>query len=194
VCAATGLVYFFYDDGSRSEDVIIKELKGYEGVIQSDGLGAYKKVALQSGGKIVRVSCLQHCKRAFLENDIKDNPDAKEVSRLANSLYHNEHQHKIGIDGWTVDDNLRWRREYAPPILKELKAKLEEIRNNTAKYPPKSQIHKAADHLQNQHTECLAGDGLISFGGIVMSTSAQGVTREMFCIFNCITDSVTILI
>lgn len=35
-----GLVYFFYDDGSRSEEVILRELKGYRGTIQSDGLGA----------------------------------------------------------------------------------------------------------------------------------------------------------
>lgn len=34
-----GLVYFFYDDGSRSEKIILDELKGYEGTIQSDGLG-----------------------------------------------------------------------------------------------------------------------------------------------------------
>ena len=40
------LVYFFYEDGSRSEDIILKELKGYTGAIQSDGLSAYKKVAL----------------------------------------------------------------------------------------------------------------------------------------------------
>lgn len=45
-----GLVYFFYDDGSRSEDVILRELKGYRGTIQSDGLGAYKKVAAHREG------------------------------------------------------------------------------------------------------------------------------------------------
>ena len=33
-----GLVYFFYDDGSRSENIILDELKGYEGTIQSDVL------------------------------------------------------------------------------------------------------------------------------------------------------------
>lgn len=49
------LAYFFYDDGSRSEDVILNELKGYEGTIQSDGLRAYKKVAAQSNGKILRL-------------------------------------------------------------------------------------------------------------------------------------------
>lgn len=150
VNAQTGLSYFFYDDGSRSEKVILKELDGYKGIIQSDGLRAYKKVAQLSGGNIVRVACLQHCKRAFLEDDIKDNPDAKEVAELANLLYHNEHQHKIGKDGWSVDDNLKWRRQYAPPILAALKSKLEQIRNNTKKYPPKSQMYKAANYFLNE--------------------------------------------
>jgi len=149
VCAATGLVYFFYDDGSRSEKVILKELEGYTGVIQSDGLGAYKKVALLSGGKITRVACLQHCKRAFLEDSVKDNPDAKAVAELANSLYQNEHLYKVGKN-WTVEDNLRWRQEYAPPILKALKSKLKEIRDNMAKYPPKSVMYKAANYFLNE--------------------------------------------
>ena len=148
-CRENGLVYFFYDDGSRSEKVILEELKDYQGRIQSDGLGAYKKVALQSGGKIVRLACLQHCKRPFLEDDIKDNPDAKEVAELANSLYHNEHRHEVG-EGWTVGDNLKWRQQYAPPILAALKTKLEEIKGNEAKYPPKSQMHKAANYFLNE--------------------------------------------
>ena len=67
-----GLVYFFYDDGSRSEEVILKELEGCSGTIQSDGLAAYRKVAARSGGKILRLACLQHCKREFLE--MKGNP------------------------------------------------------------------------------------------------------------------------
>ena len=148
-CKETGLVFFFYDDGSRSEEVILKEFKEYQGRIQSDGLGAYKKVALQSGGKIIRLACLQHCKRPFLEDDIKDNPDAKAVAELANSLYHHEHQHEVG-EGWTVEDNLKWRQQYAPPILAALKAKLKEIKDNEVKYPPKSQMHKAANYFLNE--------------------------------------------
>lgn len=149
VAAHSGLVYFFYDDGSRSEAVILEELKGYNGVIQSDGLGAYKKVALQSEGKIVRVSCLQHCKRGFLDDSLKDNPDAKAVAELANSLYQNEHRHRI-CDEWSVEDNLKWRQEYAPPILGNLKSKLTEIRDNRTKYPPKSLMYKAANYFLNE--------------------------------------------
>lgn len=97
-----GLVYFFYDDGSRSENIILDELKGYEGTIQSDGLKAYKKVVAQSDGKVLRLACLQHCKRDFV--DMKGNPDADEIMGLANDLYESEHKHKVGRDGWTAED------------------------------------------------------------------------------------------
>ena len=148
VAAHLGLAYFFYDDGSRSEEVILKELKGYSGAIQSDGLGAYKKVAAQSGGKILRLACLQHCKREFL--DMKGNADADKILTLANQLYQNEHKHKIGEDDWTVEDNLRWRQEYAPQILEQMKETLLKIKSQHRKYPPKSQMHKAANYMLNE--------------------------------------------
>lgn len=82
-----GLAYFFYDEGSRSEDVILNELDGHEGIIQSDGLNAYKKVAARSNGKVIRLSCLQHCKRGFI--DLQGNPDADFILEQANLLYAN---------------------------------------------------------------------------------------------------------
>lgn len=85
-----------------------------------------------------------------MSDSIKDNPDAREVVDLANLLYHNDHMHKIGADGWTSDDNLKWRREYAPPILNALKTKLEDIRSDLNKYPPKSLMHKAANYFLNE--------------------------------------------
>ena len=143
-----GLVYFFYDDGSRSEDVILKELKGYAGTIQSDGLGAYKKVAARSGGKILRLACLQRCKRDFV--DMKGNPDADGILALANELYAKEHLHRIGTNGWSVKDNLKWRREYAPPILAKLKTDLLRVQAQKDKYPPKSQMAGAASYFLNE--------------------------------------------
>ena len=148
VAVHLGLAYFFYDEGSRSEDVILDELGGYEGTIQSDGLKAYKKVAARSEGKVLRLACLQHCKRDFV--DMKGNPDADEILALANELYVQEHKHKVGRDEWTVGDNLKWRREYAPPILEKLKAALLRVLAQTEKYPPKSQMHGAANYFLNE--------------------------------------------
>ena len=148
VAAHLGLSYFFYDDGSRSEEVILNELKSYCGTIQSDGLGAYKKVAARSDGKILRLSCLQHCKRDFV--DMKGNPDADEILALANELYTQEHKHRIGKGDWTVEDNLLWRQEYAPPILAKLKAALLRVQAQTDKYPPKSQMRCAVNYCLNE--------------------------------------------
>ena len=148
VAAHLGLAYFFYEDGSRSEDVILDELDGYEGVIQSDGLKAYKKVAAQSEGKILRLACMQHCKRPFV--DMKGNPDADGILSLANKLYEKEHEHRIGKDGWRVEDNLRWRREYAPPILRELKRALLRVQAQKDKYPPRSQMMGAVNYFLNE--------------------------------------------
>lgn len=148
LAAHLGLTYFFYDNGSRSEDVILKELENYSGTIQSDGLKAYKKVEATSEGKVKRPACLQHCKRDFL--DMKGNPDADRILKLCNEIYRKEHVHRIGEKGWTAEDNLKWRQKFAPPILKKLKKALLKVQAQTDKYPPTSQMHKAASYFLNE--------------------------------------------
>ena len=129
----TGLVYYFYADGSRREDVIFDYIGDYGGTFQSDGFTAYRKLAK----RLTRLSCLQHVKRKFL--DCEDDSDAKAIVRLINRLYHKEHRHTVGEDGWTVEDNTRWRQEYAPPILRIIKEKLDRM----AAYPPEKMLPKS---------------------------------------------------
>ena len=64
-------------------------------------------------------------------------------------------------DGWTAEDNLKWRREFAPPILSELKGKLLSIQAQTDKYPPKSQMSFAVNYFLNEwdDTEAIATGG-----------------------------------
>lgn len=42
---------------------------------------------------------------------------------MINKLYRKEHSHKDDKN-WTAGDNLKWRQEYAPPILKDIKENL----------------------------------------------------------------------
>ena len=144
-----GLSCFFYENGSRSQEVILKELSGYVGVLQSDGLKAYKNVAACSGGNILRAACLQHCKRGFLDDELQKNPEAMEIAALCNRFYSEEHRHRIGIEGWTEKKNLKWRKKYSVPILSELKGKLKAIKES-GKYPSKSQMYKAANYMLNE--------------------------------------------
>ena len=108
----TGLVYYFYHDGSRREDIILDYIKGYRGAFQSDGFSPYRKMAKW----LLRLACFQHVKRKFL--DCGDDFDTKVIVRLANYIYHQDHKHIIGVDGWTERDHYKWRQQYALPVMR----------------------------------------------------------------------------
>ena len=55
----TGLVYYFYHDGSRAQDVILNYIGDYGGTFQSDGFAPYRKMA----ARLTRLACLKHVKR-----------------------------------------------------------------------------------------------------------------------------------
>jgi hypothetical protein len=133
VAVHLGLVYYFYHNGSRSEDVIFDYIDGYGDAFQSDAFSPYRKLAR----RLTRLACLQHVKRKWL--DCEDDFDAKVIVRLLNYLYHKDHRHRIGIDGWTLEDNTRWRQEYAPPILRIIRKKLDRM----AAYPPEKMLPKS---------------------------------------------------
>jgi len=143
---AGGQEYLFYDNGSRSQEVLTKEMEGYSGTVQSDAFRAYGNLAKGSGGKITNINCIQHGKRKMVA--MKGNPDADRIVDKMNMLYREEHKHKVGVDGWTVEDNLKWRREYAPPLLEDLKADLLSLKSDP-RYTPKSQMAQAVNYILN---------------------------------------------
>ena len=142
------MVYLLYEDGSRSEKVILDELGGCRGIIQSDGYSPYRKLEGKEYPHITRIPCLQHIKRKFLDCGEKDE-DARRVVDLINRLYHHDHKHKVGTDGWTVEMNLAYRQKYAPEILADLKDLLDEIEDR-GDLLPKSELQEAITYLRNE--------------------------------------------
>lgn len=147
------LVYVIYEDGSRSEDVILKEfdpIRDRKIVLQSDAFSAYKKLESDLFQNITRLSCTQHVKRKFIDCGENDK-DAVAIRRLLSELYHKEHEHEIGKDGWTAEDNLRWRRQYAPPILDRIRKGLDRLlKLPESELPPKSDLYNAVHYLDNE--------------------------------------------
>ena len=86
-------------------------------------------------------------KRKFL--DCGDDEEAQAIVRFINELYQMEHQHKIGTDGWTTEKNLRWRRKYAPGILKKIRRKLDQMAADPEMLP-KSDRHNAVNYMINE--------------------------------------------
>lgn len=144
-----GLVFFIYEDGSRSEEVILDVFSDYKGTIQSDAYTAYKKMESDQYPHIQRIACLQHVKRKFIDCGEKDK-DACEVVGIINRLYHKDHKHKVGENEWTVQENLAYRQEYASDILSDLKDKLEEI-SSREDLLPKSDLAQAVGYALNEY-------------------------------------------
>lgn len=143
IAHSLGLIYFFYDEGSRSKKVFKNFIEGYSGTFQSDALAAYRELGTETYPDVQRLPCLQHIKRMFLA--LEGVPEADKIYYLFNQLYHQEHKHKIGEKGWTIEDNRKWRQKYAPPILKKIKAELDRV-GVRKDLPPDSELRKAVNY------------------------------------------------
>lgn len=146
----TGLVYFFYDDGSRSAEVFEQHIKGFNGAFQCDYYSGYRHIGIGEMSGIRRLPCLQHIKRKFL--DIKDNPQAQEIAKLFGLLYHFEHEHKIGKDQWTAEDHLKWRQRYSKVMLEKIHMRLTAVKDRTG-VPPDDPLLAATEHALRQWDE-----------------------------------------
>jgi transposase len=80
------LIQFIYENGSRSKAVFTNYLpNGYKGAVQTDGYSSYKVLEGWDYPKAVRLGCVQHCKRKFIE--IKEQPKAEVIIDLFNQFY-----------------------------------------------------------------------------------------------------------
>lgn len=137
------LAYYFYHDGSRSEDIILDYTREYNGTFQSDGFSPYRKMAR----RLTRLACFQHVKRKFI--DCGDDADCLLLVGKINELYQNDHRHVIGQDGWTERDNHEWRQHYAPGILAEIKEVLDLLEADPLLLP-KTEKYEAVHYMLNE--------------------------------------------
>lgn len=80
------LMQLIYENGSRSKAVFTNYLsKNYKGAVQTDGYSSYKILEGWDYPKAIRLGCIQHCKRKFIE--IKEQPEAEEIIDQYNKFY-----------------------------------------------------------------------------------------------------------
>ena len=140
------LVHFFYENGSRSRQVLTGYVKeDYQGAIQSDGLENYKIIEKETYPNAIRLSCFQHCKRKFL--NITGNKDAQKIVDTINLLYQKEH---LIEPDWPSDRILEYRNKYASPILDKLEKQLLAIKEKKTTLP-KSELSKAVNYTLGQY-------------------------------------------
>jgi len=134
---------------TRSGDVVAAFLKGYKGIVQSDGYVGYD--FLDTWKKIIHVGCWVHARRKFKDvtkaagNRKSSSGNAGTALSYISKLYKIEKEaHQNGL---SVDQLHAQRQSQAVPILKEFKQWLDA---KVEKVPPKSLLGKAIHYTLNQ--------------------------------------------
>ncbi len=138
-----GKLVVIYDyDPSRSSDVPVRLLQGYQGYLMTDGYDGYNKLARTEG--IERLVCWAHVRRRFVEAT-RVQPKGKkgradEAVALIGKLYGIEREYKDATD----DVRFLARQQFSLPILSELHAWLEKT---LPAVTPKSALGTALSYM-----------------------------------------------
>jgi transposase len=131
-------VFFHYDKGSRSQEVVLKMLKDYKGALQTDGYTAYSIFEEKQG--ILPLGCMAHVRRKF-ETALATMPEAKQALDYIALLYMLEGNLKA--EGADYEQIRKERQEKAYPILQQMESWMKQTYNNCT---PKSPLGKAISY------------------------------------------------
>ncbi|WP_170132565.1 IS66 family transposase [Acidiferrobacter thiooxydans] len=139
------IILFDYDP-SRSQEVPLRLLAGFTGILQTDGYAAYGAVVRAQG--LIHAGCVAHCRRKF-DEVIKSQGKhrkkglAEEALAQIQKLYAVE---KAARD-FTPADRHRYRQEHARPLWDTLRTWLAIHRPGV---PPQSALGRALAYLANE--------------------------------------------
>jgi|LFRM01.1.fsa_nt_gb transposase len=131
-------VFFHYDKGSRSQEVILKLLKDYKGVLQTDGYAAYSIYEEKQG--VLLLGCMAHVRRKF-ENALTTTPEAQKALDYIALLYMLEGNLKA--EDADYEQIRKEREQKAYPILQQMESWMKQTYNSCT---PKSPLGKAISY------------------------------------------------
>jgi len=115
------LVFFYYNDGSRSQGTVGTLLKTFTGYLQSDGWQAYN--VFDKEDQVCLVSCMAHIRR-YYEKSLNENKTlAEHALKEIQQLYRIERM--ADERNLSFEERAKLREELAAPIMKSLEAWME---------------------------------------------------------------------
>ena len=139
-----GPVVFDFQPG-RARAGPAEFLKGYRGILQTDGYAAYDKL----GEDIVYVACMAHVRREFerARKIQQKDPRPLEILGMIGRIYHLEGQAREA--GWDETQRLAMRQEQVRPLMDQLEKRIVAIRAE-ADVLPGSKLGKACGYAIGQ--------------------------------------------
>ena len=98
-----GLMFFHYDQGSRTQKVVLDLLKDFKGAVQTDGYDAYSIYENKKG--VLLLGCWAHARRKFTEALKEDKAGAEYALEQISLIY--------GVETMADDQNLDYEQRAA---------------------------------------------------------------------------------
>jgi len=147
------LIYKYAE--TRSGDIAVEFLRGFEGYVQTDGYSGY--IFLDSQKGVIHVGCWAHARRKFTEvvkaqgKKSKKSGSAHIGLKYVRELYKLEKEAKV--KGLSPEEIYAMRQEKARPILEDFKKWLEKRLPQT---PPKGLLGQAIAYCLNHWNALMA--------------------------------------
>ena len=108
-----GLVFFYYDQGSRAQKVALKLFKNFQGALQSDGYAVYDMYENKKG--VTTLNCWAHARRKFTEAIAEDKERAEYALQQIGLLY--DVERIADADNLSYEERAALRARLAYPIM-----------------------------------------------------------------------------
>jgi len=143
--AAEHPVVLYRYEPTRSGNVVLEMLEGFQGYVQTDGYGGYDW-SIDSLPGVVHVGCLAHMRRKYTDaaNIGTNASSARESIAIMAKLFAIERE----LASWERDERFRLERaRRARPLLAKLRRWLEKKKSQV---PPKTALGKAVSYSLSQ--------------------------------------------
>ncbi len=165
-------VVLFYYDPSRSHEVPLRLLDGYEGYLQSDGYSGYDKVCGLL--TLAHLGCWDHCRRKFKEAQTAQPKTAQGRTKADIALIKIGKLYKIEreIKDLPVYEKHRERQQRSKPVLDDLKRWMTK---HMGKAPKDALISIALVYMNNQWKKLVryCEDGNLPISNIIAENAIR---------------------
>lgn len=169
-------IFFYYDKGARSQEVVLKMLKDYQGALQTDGYSAYSIYEGKKG--VLPLGCMAHVRRKF-EGALAHFPQAQIALDYIALLYMLEANLKE--EAADAEEIRRQREEKAYPILQQMERWMKDTYNRCT---PNSSLAKAIGYAFGMWPRisryCKDGRFLIDNNGVENAIRPVAVGRKNY--------------
>ena len=139
------IILFDYDP-SRSQEVPLRLLAGFTGILQTDGYAGYYAAVRAQG--LIHAGCLAHCRRKF-DEVIKSQGKHRKKGLAEEALVQIQALYRIEKEArdMSPEERQRHREIHARPVWDKLRIWLDTHRPGV---PPQSALGKALGYLANE--------------------------------------------